>query len=169
METGEAIENRRSVREYADDPVSDELLDKLIEAAHWAPSGLNNQPWRFMKIRGGGELAEKLSLMTKYRGVVYGAKALIAVFLDTQEMYDRAKDLMSTGAAIQNILLSAYDRDIGTCWLGEILNQREQVESLLRPPEGCEFVALIAIGYPRERERAGVRHPLDTFIIPPPE
>ncbi|MBN1289683.1 MAG: nitroreductase family protein [Actinobacteria bacterium] len=169
MEIREAVEGRRSIREYTDDAVSGEMLDELINAAHWAPSGLNNQPWRFMKIKGGGELSEKLSNMTKYRGVVYGAKALVAVFLDTGEMYDRTRDLMSAGAAIQNILLSAYDMNLGTCWLGEILNQREEVESLLKAPEGCELVALIAIGYPRERERAGVRHPLDTFIIPPPE
>lgn len=169
MDTSEAIEGRRSIREFTGEKIGEDFLDRLIEAAHWAPSGLNNQPWRFMKIKGGTDLAETLSNLTKYRGVVAGATALIAVFLDTKEIYDRVKDLMSAGAAIQNVLLSAHDAGIGTCWLGEILNKREEVESLLNAPEDYEFVALIAIGYPRERERTGVRHPLETFIVEPPD
>lgn len=169
MDTKKAIEGRRSVREFTDEEIADDLLDRFIEAAHWAPSGLNNQPWRFMKIKGGTELTETLSSLTKYRGIVAGARALIAVFLDSRETYDRTKDLMSAGAAIQNLLLTAHDMGIGTCWLGEILGRREEVEALLRVPGDYELVALIAAGYPRERERVGVRKPLETFIIEPPD
>lgn len=169
MDTDKAIKDRRSVREFTDEKIAGNLLDRLIEAASWAPSGLSNQPWRFMKIEGGTGLALELSNLTKYRGIVAGSGALIAVFLDTNEMYNRTKDLMSAGAAIQNILLSAYEMGIGTCWLGEILNRREEAEALLHVPDDYEFVALIAVGYPRERERAGVRKPIETFVIEPPE
>lgn len=167
METAEAIRNRRSVREFTGDPVSADELDRLLEAARWAPSGLNNQPWRFMHITDRSLIVE-LSELTRYRGVVAGATALIAVFLDATEMYDRTKDLMSAGAAIQNILLAAHDIGLGACWLGEILARRADVESLMDVSSDLEFVALIALGRAVPRERPGVRHPLESLVVPPP-
>jgi len=168
METSEAIRTRRCVREFTDDPPSDVEIDGLIEAARWAPSGLNNQPWRFMKITDHSLIIE-LSGLTKYRGLVAGAPVLIAIFLDHAEMYDRTKDVQSAGAAIQNILLDAHASGLGACWLGEILNRREDAESLLQVSDDLELMALVAVGHPVSRERAGVRHPLDRFIVPPPE
>jgi nitroreductase len=167
METAEAIANRRSVREFTDEPVTADELDRLLEAARWAPSGLNNHPWRFMGITDRSLIVE-LSNLTRYRGVVAGAAALIAVFLDENEMYDRTKDLMSAGAAIQNILLAAHDMGLGACWLGEILARRADAQRLLETPDDLEFIALIAMGRPVPRERSGVRHPLDKLVVPAP-
>ncbi|MBU4193822.1 MAG: nitroreductase family protein [Actinobacteria bacterium] len=167
METMESIRERRSVREYTGEPVSSEELDRLLQAARWAPSGLNNQPWRFMKVTD-RSLIDGLSELTKYRGVVSGAEALIAVFLDHQEMYDRTKDLQSSGAALQNMLLAAHDMGLGACWLGEILNRREEAEELLGVSGDLEMVAVVALGRPVARERAGVRHPMEDLLIPPP-
>ncbi len=168
METMEAIRTRRSVREYTGEAVSEEELDRLIGAARWAPSGLNNQPWRFMKVTN-RDLIDGLSELTKYRGVVSGAEALIAVFLDGREIYDRTKDLQSSGAAIQNILLAAHDMGLGACWLGEILNRREEAEELLKVSGDLEMVALVALGRPVAKERAGVRHPMEDMLIYQPE
>ncbi len=167
METRRAIEDRRSIREFTGEEVTGPELDILIEAGRWAPSGLNNQPWRFMVITE-RRLIDELSGMTKYRGVVAGAAALIAVFMDSDATYDRTKDLMSAGAAIQNVLLAAHDIGLGACWLGEILARRQAVERALRVPDALEFVALVAVGRPVPRERAGVRHPLEQFVVPPP-
>lgn len=167
MEVMEAIRSRRSVREFTAEPILDEDFEQLLEAARWAPSGLNNQPWRFMKVKD-RTIIEKLSMLTKYRGVVAGAAAIIVVFLDNAEMYDRTKDLQSTGAAIQNMLLAAHERGLGATWLGEILNKREEVEALLEVPEDLELMAVVVLGHPVPRERTGVRHSLDELIIPPP-
>jgi nitroreductase len=168
MDTIEAISTRRSVREFTGEPVTEDELDRLIEAARWAPSGLNNQPWRFMKVTDRSLIAD-VSGLTKYRGVIAGSAALIAVFLDAQAMYDRTKDLMSAGAAIENLLLAARDEDLGACWLGEILTRRSEVEALLRVSDDLELVAVIALGRPVERERSGVRHPVEKIVVTPPE
>jgi nitroreductase len=168
MDTMEAITTRRSVREFTDEPVAPEELDRLIEAARWAPSGLNNQPWRFMKVLD-RRLNTEISNMTKYRGVVAGAAALIAVFLDHEDMYDRTKDLLATGAAIQNILLAAHEMGLGACWLGEILARHDDVESALEVSDDLELVALVALGRPAPRERSGVRHPVEKIVVTPPE
>ena len=163
-----AIRRRRSVRKFLDQEIDEELLVRLIDTARWAPSGLNNQPWRFMKITDPG-LIEEISHLTRYRGVVAGAVALIIVFLDEEACYNRTKDLQSAGAAIQNILLAANSLDLGACWLGEILNKREEVESLLGVPDSCELMAVVALGYPGQDPGEGTRHPLESFILFPPE
>ncbi|MBU4341978.1 MAG: nitroreductase family protein, partial [Candidatus Altiarchaeota archaeon] len=51
MEILDIIKNRRSVREFLDKEVDDSLIEKILEAGRWAPSGLNNQPWRFVIVR----------------------------------------------------------------------------------------------------------------------
>jgi len=168
MDAIEVISTRRSVREFTDEPVSAAELDRAIEAARWAPSGLNNQPWRFMKVED-RSLINDISVLTKYRGVMAGAAALIAVFLDGQDSYDRTKDLMAVGAAIENLLLAAHEEGLGACWLGEILARRSEVEALLEVSDDLELVAVIAMGRPSDRERSGVRHPLDKILLTPPE
>jgi nitroreductase len=168
MDTYQAIITRRSVREFTGEPVSEAELDRLLEAARWAPSGLNNQPWRFMKVQDRSTIVE-MSNMTKYRGVIAGASAAIAVFLDAEAMYDRSKDLMSAGAAIENMLLAVTDAGLGACWLGEILARRQDVEALLEVADDLELVAVVAIGRPSERERTGVRHPIEKIVLTPPE
>jgi len=164
----EAIRTRRSVREYTGEAVTDDELDRLLQAARWAPSGLNNQPWRFMKVTN-RVLIDGLSELTKYRGVVSGAEVLIAVFLDGREIYDRTKDLQSSGAALQNILLAAHNMGLGACWLGEILNRRQEAEELLKVSGDLEMVAVVALGRPVARERAGVRHPVEDMLVYQPE
>ena len=168
MDVFEAIKTRRSVREFTDDPVTDEELEMILEGGRWAPSGLNNQPWRFMKITN-PELIKRISEFTKYRGVVAQAKALICVFLDANAVYDRTKDVQSVGAAIENMLLVAHNLGLGATWLGEILNRREEVEDFLKVPDDYELMAVIAIGRPVPRERVGVRHPLSELLVPEPE
>ena len=104
----DTILNRRSVREFTDKPVSKEDINTILNAGHWAPSGLNNQPWRFIVIRD-RETIHKLSECTHYSGIVAGAPLLIAVFLDTENSYNRTKDVQAIGAAIQNMLLASCD------------------------------------------------------------
>jgi nitroreductase len=99
------ILNRRSVREFTDNPVSKEDINIILNSGHWAPSGLNNQPWRFIVIRD-QETIQKLSECTHYSGIVAGASLLIATFLDNETSYNRTKDLEAIGAAVQNMLLT---------------------------------------------------------------
>jgi len=65
METIEAIKSRRSIRGFTDENVSDETITSIIDAGRWAPSGLNNQPWRFIVVRN-PETKVELSKLTVY-------------------------------------------------------------------------------------------------------
>ncbi len=143
MDVSQAIRTRRSVREYTKEDVTDEEIHEILEAGSWAPSGLNNQPWRF-KILRGVEKAE-IAKHTKYRGIIEDAPVCVAVFLDPKDSYDRTKDLQSIGACIQNMLLEAHNHGLGAVWLGEILNGRYEVQKALNIEK--ELMAVITIGH----------------------
>ncbi len=67
METIESIKTRRSVREFTDREVDDKLIEEIIDTGRWAPSGLNNQAWRFIVVRN-KDTKDELSELTHYLG-----------------------------------------------------------------------------------------------------
>ncbi|MFH0877583.1 MAG: nitroreductase family protein [Candidatus Omnitrophota bacterium] len=118
------IQNRRSIRRYAKDVLANGRLERILEAGRWAPSGLNNQPWRFLIVKDREEKVH-LAKFTKYGSIIQQAPVVLLVCMDCTASYNRDKDLMAIGACIQNMLLEAHVLGIGTCWLGEILNQNK--------------------------------------------
>lgn len=163
--TIEVIKSRRSIRNFLDRKVEDGITETILEAARWAPSGLNNQPWRFVVVTDRG-IAEKMADCTRYGQIIRHAPLLIAVFLDLDMMYDRTKDVQACGAAIQNILLAAHSMGLGAVWLGEILNCKTDVGNILDAPESFELMAVIAIGYPaKEIIRSKDRLPLSDIAF----
>ncbi len=144
------IRTRRSVRSFAGTEVSDETVEKVLEAGRWAPSGMNNQPWRFAVIRD-RDLKDRVSRLTRYRGIVQGADTLIAVFMDAKAGYHRTKDIQAIGACIQNMLLAIHGLGLGGVWLGEILRSGGELRALLGAPVDYELMAVIALGYPADK------------------
>ncbi len=147
MDIFEIIKTRRSIRKFTEEPVTDEVIDRIIEAGIWAPSGLNNQPWKFAIIRD-NELKTKISGLTHYSQIVLSSNVLIAVFLDHSSGYDRTKDSQAIGACIQNMLLYIHSIGLGAVWLGQILKNRDKVLELIEGPEELELMAVIALGHP---------------------
>jgi nitroreductase len=143
----EVIKSRRSVREYQNKEIKDEMIENILEAGRWAPSGLNNQPWSFIVITN-KKIAHSMAECTRYGSIIRSAPLLIAVFLDSNAMYDHTKDTQACGAAIQNMLLAAHGMGLGAVWLGEILNQKDDVRHILNAPDSLELMAVIAVGYP---------------------
>ena len=158
-----AILSRRSIRKYTDKPVDTGSIMQILKSAQWAPSGLNNQPWRFMVISD-RDIKNKLSETTKYSRIVKECACCIAVFYHIPSGYNRDKDLMSIGAAVQNMLLSVHAMGLGAVWLGEILNQKDRAHAILGTDPDNELMAVIAVGHPDEKGRSN-RKDLDTLII----
>jgi nitroreductase len=160
-----AIFGRRSIRRFTAEPVSTEALRTILEAGRWAPSGLNNQPWRFLALWPGDPRAKALEDCTKYAHILRGAGALVAVFLDREAMYSELKDHQTAGAAIQNMLLAAHALGLGGVWLGEIVNQAPQVLQVLGlDSEAYAFMALLALGHP-DQKGSSSRKPLEELMI----
>jgi nitroreductase len=158
-----AILSRRSIRRYDGQPVPDSAVDSALEAGRWAPSGMNNQPWRFIVVRD-RQARDDLSGLTKYTAIVRSADVCIAVYYHVPSGYNRDKDLMGIGACIENILLGFHSLGYGAVWLGEILARRDEVNSLLGAGPDCELAAVIAVGHPKESPR-GKREPMDALIL----
>lgn len=159
METIDAIKTLRSVREFTNENISDETIRQILEAGRWAPSGLNNQAWRFIVMQK-PDTREAISDLTHYGAIVRNARVLIAVFLDSDQMYDYTKDVQSIGASIQNMLLAIHSMGLGAVWLGEILKNKEKINELIEAPESYELMAVLAIGHPVKKARSSDRKEL---------
>ena len=143
---------------------ADRDIKKVLEAGRWAPSGLNNQPWRFMVIKDKAR-REALSAFTKYGDIIKAAPVAILVCMDTADSYNRDKDLMAIGSCIQNMCLEACSLGLGSCWLGEVLNRKKEVGRFLRLDEDLELMAVITLGYPDEDITEGCRKSLKDLMV----
>jgi len=159
-----AILERRSIRHFLDATVERKLIMEAIKAASWAPSGLNNQPWRFALVWD-QELREKLSGLTRYSAVLRGAAVLILVYLDHETSYDHVKDCQAIGASIQNMLLTLHTQGLGAVWIGEILKNKEKVSAMMELPDRLELMAIVAVGHPAHRNQTSHRRPLEELIV----
>jgi nitroreductase len=160
----EAIFARRSVRQYSDNPVNQEDVKTILEAGRWAPSGLNNQPWRFAVVQD-SKVKDEVAKQTRYGEIVCNAPLIIAVFIDNEASYDRTKDCQGIGACLQNMWLATHALDLGGVWLGEILKNKERVGEILEAPATYELMAVLAIGHPKHRQQKSERKSLADLVF----
>jgi len=73
--------------------------------------------------------------------------------------------LMAIGACIENMLLYAYSKQIGTCWLGEILNKKKSIQKILKIPANFELTAVIALGYYSKLAKLPQRRKINELIL----
>lgn len=173
MELFEAIKSRRSIRSYTDEEVTDEEVNRILEAATWAPSACNKQSWRFVVVRK-PETIEKLykaaSYSTQHQIFVKKAKVVVVVCSDlnvykTFPHKERALSLFTiqeTAAATQNLLLAAHALGLGACWVS--LFSDEQVKEALNFPEGMRPVAIIPLGHTKSKTNPKPRCPLKDIV-----
>ncbi len=162
----ELIRSRRSIRKFRAGSIPDDTIYEILEAGIWAPSGLNNQPWRFIILKD-RTFRDRISALTKYAKIIISADFCIAVFYNKPAGYDRDKDLMAIGSCIQNMMLYAHSAGIGSVWLGEILKNKHEVNMLLEIDDSCEFMALIAFGIPDETPLSKRSDIKSLMLIPP--
>lgn len=160
----ECIYTRRSVRSFTDQDVPQSVVLEIIKAGTWAPSGLNNQPWRFVIIRD-SDIRSKMAELTKYSQIINAAPVCIAVLVNKDAMYNDIKDHQAMGACIQNMLLATHYMGLGAVWLGEILKNSQKVLELLELPDSIELMAVIALGYPVNRSQISTRKDFRTLIL----
>ncbi|MBC7318248.1 nitroreductase family protein [Candidatus Bipolaricaulota bacterium] len=168
VEVFEAIRARRSVRRYQSAPVSDEVLTELLSAAVMAPSAGNAQPWRFIVVRD-QRLREGLVSAAYGQSFLAEAPVVIVVCADLERARRTYRErgetlycLQDTAAAIQNLLLAATAKGLGTCWVGAF--DEGKVAELLTLSKNLRPVALIPVGKPAESPQARPRRPLSEVV-----
>jgi len=168
MNVFEAIKERRSIRSFKEQDVKEEDIEMLIEAARWAPSAGNIQPWEFIIVRR-HELKKELAEAAFGQAFVEEAPIVIVVCADENRSFQgysvRGKTLyciQDTAAAIQNIHLTAHSLGLGTCWIGAF--SEGETAKILKVPNGVRPVAIVPIGYPAESPAPRNRRPINQII-----
>lgn len=145
------IWRRRSIRKYASQLVTDELIQEILKAAMAAPSAHNRKPWHFIVMRE-RKILDQIAEKHPYAKMLFGAPLAIAVCGDTTISAKRWDQ--DCAAATENILLALPALGLGGVWIG--YHPVDRQEDFLRPlfdlPEHIKVFSLVAIGYPAEIE-----------------
>lgn len=146
----ELTERRRSVREFADRPVEDEVLERLLKTLNRAQSAANRQPWHFVVTRA-GERDELDAAITKE--CFRKAPVVITACAEPSQAWVRKTDQVNYAwvdvtIAVTEMIGAATAEGLGACWIASL--DPVQVRGALGIPDRIEVVGMIAIGYPTE-------------------
>ena len=162
----EIIRDRRSVRRYNGEPVPEETLARVLEAARLAPSAKNLQPWKFVVVR---DRTTKVALAKAAFDQTFIAEAdiVIAVCGFPERAYPRQGHYMNSwpidlAIAFEHLILQASEEGLGTCWIGAF--EETAVKAVLDVPADVRVMAMTPIGWPAESPAARGRKPLSEIV-----
>ena len=157
METWDAITSRRNVRAFDDRPVSDEDLDRILEAGRRAPSSRNWQPWDFVVVTDRGQLAE-LAKVWQGAGHVANSAATVGFVAPVPDGQRQSALLQyDLGQATMAMMIAAADLGVGTAHAA--VADQELARSLLGFPEDRFLAYVMSVGYPADRALRPIRRP----------
>lgn len=192
MDILKLIKNRKSIRRYKDKPIPKRVIDKIIEAGIWGPSIHGYQAWNFIIIMNKDTIKKISDLIMKKSSVssagvnimlhsaadiVNNSQAIIAIYISKdlekirykfKEVYSRFARIIkisqfsAISAAIQNMILTAQDLGIGSCWLNVPLFCKKEISEILDTKD--ELMTILTLGYPAEKGRRSPRKPLSETI-----
>ncbi|MGD6852549.1 MAG: nitroreductase family protein [Candidatus Bathyarchaeia archaeon] len=189
---GDFFRQRRSVRKYQPKDVPDSLVLEVLEAAGWAPSAHNSQPWRFIVLRDPKvklELAERMAQAwandldnngyavdekKHYERMEDFSKSPVMIlacltmeglrkFNDERQSVERDLAVESLAAAVENLLLAAHAAGLGACWYCAPAFCKGTVCEVLKIPAEVEPSALIVMGYPAEKTPVPPKKALNAY------
>jgi nitroreductase len=148
------IVRRRTIRKFRPEPVTRELLERLVDAARLAPSAANLQPLEFVAV---DDAAVKAAIFPCLKWAAYIAPAgdprpgeepaAYVVTLVNSAIREKMFEY-DIGAAMQSMILAALEEGVGSCWLLSI--DRDKLRSVLGVPDGYRVDSVLALGYPAE-------------------
>lgn len=170
MKCLKAIYERRSIRKFKRESIPIEILKKIVECGSMAASGSNKQPLKYIIVNS-NEKTSQVFKHTRWAGYLKGKgspsfkerpAAFILVYNDNDIRNDGYQ--LDAGAAIQNILLSAYAHGLATCWLGSI--DRKEICEIVASDDKYELISAVAVGYPdqisvTEQNKGDIKYYLD--------
>jgi len=165
MEFADVVQRRYSVRSYKDQELTDEQVEKVIEAARLAPSASNRQEWRFIVVRD-PEKRKNLAAAAHGQEFVGKASAVIAACAVTDGHTMACGQLcypIDVAIALEHVALAAADMGLGTCWIGAF--DEKAVKQILGIPKDVRVVELMPLGYPADKPRPRTRLALDEIMM----
>jgi len=188
VETLQAIRTRRSIRRFKNEPLDQNTIEKILEAAILAPSAKNSQPWRFTVVRGTqrDEMLRRVQRAIEQRvadGEDVGSsrstlrvmqQAPVTILIHNaqgihpwkarkeHESWWDVATVQSIGAAIENMLLAATQLGIGSLWIADIWEAYVEVNEWLETDD--QLVAAVSLGWPDQEPRDPTRKPMEEVV-----
>ena len=163
MNVFEAIKTRRSVRKYKPEPIPEEHLWTILEAARLAPSAGNRQPWRFIVVRDRETITKLAEIASEQLWIADAGAVIAALCMDKNDpaVYERwvERDVMT---AVEHMVLTAWELGYGTCWIGAF--KQKDVKDLLVVPDPMFVINLLPIGVPDHTPDARARKPFEEIF-----
>jgi nitroreductase len=173
-DTMKTILGRRSVRRYQGKDVPDEILKNILEAARWAPSWANAQPWEIVVVKDTSikeKIQESVSSRNPSSLAIVNAPVLLVVCgqLKRSGYYNDQYPtkfgdwfMYDLGLATENLCLAAYDSGLGTVIVG--LFDHDKVGETIKLPANHEVLVLVPLGYPDQKPKPPKRRERDEFV-----
>jgi nitroreductase len=157
LQTFECISARRNIKSFKPDPIPRETVLELLQIASYAPNHRMTEPWEIYVL--GPETREKLAHKTNFGG----APVVLAIACTpAKTQIDRDEHYAATACFIQNLMLAAWEKGIGTGWSS--IAASERARQIIGIPEGYEVVGVIPMGIPSEvptvKERTSIEQKL---------
>jgi nitroreductase len=169
MDIYKVLEDRRSVRKYKADPVADEKLMRILEAARIAPSWSNQQCWKFIVVRDPEKKKELAASMPSgnpaVKAVGETAPIVLVLCADPEESGDqdgKGYYLLDAGLAMQQLMLAAHAEGLGTCWVAWF-DEAKARETCMVPPK-YRLVALSPLGVPEKQPSSRPRKEMAEIV-----
>lgn len=170
------FEKRRSIRKYTGQPVSEDVLRQLLEAARLAPSGNHTQPWYFIAVTQ-DETKRRIVQADHNQQWMLGAPLFLVCVADASvrlpdknlELDEESPQkglklvLRDTAIATEHIALKAAELGLGTCWTGYFA--QKDIREILGIPQDKYVVAVLTVGYPAEEPAYKARRPVEDLLM----
>ena len=174
MELKDVLKSRRSIRKFREDQIDEQVLLDAISYGIMAPSAHNRQPWKVRiatvdeKTKIADELYNKTKDIVGHTGphtaeIIRNVPNLLVVFIDNQIKDNREHDIISIGAFIENIILYLTDLGLGTLWIANTDNIKEEIKDILNTDLEC--VSCIGVGIKDQDPHMRPRKDLDEILV----
>ena len=163
MDVAEAIRNRYSCRHYQDQPLEENKLGAVLEAARQAPSAKNLQDWRLV-VATDKQTKKKLAAAANSQTFLEEAGAIIVACTVSDHVMrcGQAVGPIDVAIALEHIALRATELGLATCWIGSFF--ADKVKEVVGIPENVTVIELMALGYPADSPKEHRREPMDHIV-----
>ena len=160
MDVYECLRDRRTVRHFKPEPVPEATLTRILNAARWAPSSRNQQPWHLVVIKNRETLAQ-IGQIAGTGSFVADAPLAIALLMESAD-----QPQMDGGRALQQMEIMAWSEGLGTCFVTLREDEREKVAGLLDIPADLVLITILPFGFRSEdfQGRGVPRKPLSEMV-----
>jgi len=156
----EEILNRRSIRKFKNEAVSEEVINTILEAGRLAPTATNQQPWYFIVAR--NQEDKEAFIFSGFNRFVTGADFIVLGVYKKSEVVIEKLSLMDVTIALQNMVITAKVQGVGSCWMGAF--DEKQLRDTLNLPDDCITVGAVAFGIPDEQPKQPPKKQLDDIV-----